>query len=102
MLTIFKILIASVFQSQQTMHAFLLMLHLNLPSLLISNAFGEETLLTDREIKSNDSSVRETTIDDLKLCGDVVQEVCSHDSEFILRNVKEIDEKTRVYFFGQA
>ena len=95
-------MIASVFQLQQTMHAFLLMLHLNLPSLLISNAFGEETLLTDREIKSNDSSVRETTIDDLKLCGDVVQEVCSHDSEFILRNVKEIDEKTRVYFFGQA
>ena len=38
---------------------------------------GEETLLTDRDIKLDDGSVRELTIDDLKLCvkcnrGDIV------------------------------
>ena len=66
---------------------------------------GEETLLTDRDVKLDDGSVRELAIDDLQLCvkhnrGDIIQEDCSCDSEFVLRKVREIGTKMRAYFFG--
>ena len=67
---------------------------------------GEETLLTDRNVKLDNGSSRELTIDDLKICvdhnrGDFIQEHYSCDSDFMLRKVREIGTKARTYFLDK-
>ena len=61
-------------------------------------------LSADREIKLDDGSVRELTIDDFQFAmkfnkGDVTQEEFLCDSEFVLRKMREIGEKKHECFF---
>ena len=65
---------------------------------------GEETLLAGREINNNDRTARELAIDELELSikfqqGDIAEEDCSYDSEFMLQKVRELGKNTHTYYF---